>query len=140
MGSGALLYAEQYPEDVAGICLIAPFLGSRGTIKEIQDSGGLVPRGRPENPFTPDDYQRALCGRGSQPTVGMPPDHAIPSITGYGTDGTSPAPTPSSAMPLPLIGRSSRGEGQARLARVESSGPTFWSGPPQGRIPGRIRD
>ena len=40
-GLGALLYAQAYPEEVAGLLLIAPFVGSRGLITEIERAGGL---------------------------------------------------------------------------------------------------
>jgi pimeloyl-ACP methyl ester carboxylesterase len=84
-GLGALLYAERHPEDVAGICLIAPFLGNKATPKEIQDAGGLK-AWSPGEPLDPKDYQRSLwmwlknnCGdaAGQQP---------IPVYLGYGSD------------------------------------------------------
>jgi pimeloyl-ACP methyl ester carboxylesterase len=41
-GMGALLYAAQHPELVAGLVLLAPFLGTPGTIASIEAAGGLA--------------------------------------------------------------------------------------------------
>jgi pimeloyl-ACP methyl ester carboxylesterase len=40
-GYGSVSYARQYPEDIAGIVLLGPFLGDKKIIKEIRDAGGL---------------------------------------------------------------------------------------------------
>ncbi len=40
-GFGALLYAQEYPGEIDGVILLAPFLGSRGLIEEIEKGGGL---------------------------------------------------------------------------------------------------
>jgi pimeloyl-ACP methyl ester carboxylesterase len=41
-GTGALLYARDYPEGIAGIFLIAPVLGSAEITDEIRAAGGLA--------------------------------------------------------------------------------------------------
>jgi len=41
-GMGALLYAGAYPEEVDGIVLLAPFLGTPGMIEEVAQAGGLA--------------------------------------------------------------------------------------------------
>jgi pimeloyl-ACP methyl ester carboxylesterase len=41
-GMGALLYTSAYSVHVAGIFLLSPFLGTRGTIAEIATAGGLT--------------------------------------------------------------------------------------------------
>jgi pimeloyl-ACP methyl ester carboxylesterase len=41
-GLGALLYAREYPEDVAGLILFAPFLGHPPVIDEIRQAGGIA--------------------------------------------------------------------------------------------------
>jgi Serine aminopeptidase, S33 len=41
-GMGALLYASAYQQNIEGIFLIAPFLGTRGTTAEILRAGGLT--------------------------------------------------------------------------------------------------
>ena len=40
-GLGALLYARAHPDQVAGLILLAPFIGSRGLIAEVERAGGL---------------------------------------------------------------------------------------------------
>ncbi len=40
-GMGALLYANAYPGLVEGLVLLAPFLGTQGTIAEVAKAGGL---------------------------------------------------------------------------------------------------
>jgi pimeloyl-ACP methyl ester carboxylesterase len=40
-GMGALLYASAHADKLAGIVLLAPFLGTRGTVAELAKSGGL---------------------------------------------------------------------------------------------------
>lgn len=40
-GMGALLYASAQPEAVEGIVLLAPFLGTQGTVAEVTAAGGL---------------------------------------------------------------------------------------------------
>jgi pimeloyl-ACP methyl ester carboxylesterase len=42
-GLGALLYARAHPDQVAGLILLAPFIGSRGLIAEVERAGGLRP-------------------------------------------------------------------------------------------------
>ena len=41
-GMGALLYASAHAEEVEGIVLLAPFLGTKGTMAEIARAGGLA--------------------------------------------------------------------------------------------------
>lgn len=40
-GFMALAYASEYPQEVDGLCLLAPYPGSRITTNEITDAGGL---------------------------------------------------------------------------------------------------
>jgi len=40
-GLGALLYAQAHPDRIAGVLLLAPFIGSRGLIAEVERAGGL---------------------------------------------------------------------------------------------------
>lgn len=40
-GLGTLLYASEYPEEVAGVILLAPFLGDRSAIETIVEAGPL---------------------------------------------------------------------------------------------------
>jgi len=41
-GMGALLYAAAYEAEIEGVILLAPFLGTRGTIAELGRAGGLA--------------------------------------------------------------------------------------------------
>ena len=40
-GMGALAYVREHPQDIAGVILLAPFLGTRGLIAEVARAGGL---------------------------------------------------------------------------------------------------
>lgn len=40
-GLGALLYVAEYPNEIDGVILIAPFLGSSKLVEEIENAGGL---------------------------------------------------------------------------------------------------
>jgi pimeloyl-ACP methyl ester carboxylesterase len=41
-GMGALLYASSHAREVEGLVLLAPFLGTRGTVAELEKAGGLA--------------------------------------------------------------------------------------------------
>ncbi len=41
-GMGALLYADAYPSQIEGLVLLAPFLGTKGTVAEMAKAGGLA--------------------------------------------------------------------------------------------------
>jgi pimeloyl-ACP methyl ester carboxylesterase len=89
-GLGALLYAERHPEDVAGIFLMAPYLGSEKTLKEIQNAGGLR-AWSPRQPPDPDDYQRSLW-RWLKGNLVEAPANPVPIYLGYGKkDAFAPA-------------------------------------------------
>jgi pimeloyl-ACP methyl ester carboxylesterase len=55
-GMGALQYLRDYPGEIEGAILIAPFLGTRGLIAEVERAGGL-PLWHPE-PSAPGDIER----------------------------------------------------------------------------------
>jgi len=40
-GFGSLLYASQYPDEIAGVILLSPFLGNPRLVREIEEAGGL---------------------------------------------------------------------------------------------------
>jgi pimeloyl-ACP methyl ester carboxylesterase len=40
-GLGALLYAKSYPDAVAGLLLLSPFIGTRGAVAGVIDAGGF---------------------------------------------------------------------------------------------------
>ncbi len=58
-GTGAALYAQKYHDTVEGVFLIAPFLGDREVIDEINGAGG-VRLWVPVKPYKKKDYQRPL--------------------------------------------------------------------------------
>ena len=79
-GMGALLYAAAHPAAVRGLILLAPFLGTQGTIAAIQKAGGLA-AWSPENAVATAIEQRALLWL--QNATGGP--KKIPDIyLGYG--------------------------------------------------------
>ena len=61
-GTGALLYERTYPHDVAGLVLMAPFMGKPSLVREVAAAGGPVawdPGPQPVQ-LDPDNYQREL--------------------------------------------------------------------------------
>ena len=58
---GAMLYADAHPDDVDGVVLIAPYLGTQLTADEIKRAGGLARWPSPE--VKPDDMTPS-CGTG----------------------------------------------------------------------------
>lgn len=42
-GFGSLLYSQAHPQDVTGFLAIAPFLGDKGLLREIEEAGGVGP-------------------------------------------------------------------------------------------------
>ena len=61
-GTGALLYERSYPHDVAGMVLMAPFMGKPSLVREVAAAGGpaaWVP-GLPPGAVDSGDYQREL--------------------------------------------------------------------------------
>ena len=82
-GLGALLYTRQYPEDVAGVCVISPFLGDVNIIREIRDAGGV--RQWDPGEYDPDnDWQRMFWHWLKQQAEG---EHPLPRLyLGYGAE------------------------------------------------------
>lgn len=91
-GLGGLLYAQARPADLAGLVLIAPYLGERATATEIDNAGGLLRWQAPTGPLQPPQREtresrdpalwRWLQGRATQPAgAGSPPLYL-----GYGRD------------------------------------------------------
>jgi pimeloyl-ACP methyl ester carboxylesterase len=58
-GTGALLYASQHPEDLAGVILFAPYLGEDAVIDEVAAQGSLASWQPPES-VAQDDFQRRI--------------------------------------------------------------------------------
>lgn len=49
-GFGASLYAEAHPQDIAGVVLLAPFMGDGEVYREVRDAGGLAAWQFPASP------------------------------------------------------------------------------------------
>jgi pimeloyl-ACP methyl ester carboxylesterase len=58
-GTGSVLYASQYPEDLAGIVILAPYLGEGQVIDEVAAAGSLA-SWQPPKTLAPDDFQRRI--------------------------------------------------------------------------------
>jgi pimeloyl-ACP methyl ester carboxylesterase len=58
-GLGALMYTREHPDDIAGVCLISPFLGYAKIIKEITAAGGVA-NWQPGEYDPKSDWQRML--------------------------------------------------------------------------------
>lgn len=56
-GLGSILYARDHPEEVAGVVLLAPFLGTDEVVDEVEAAGGLS-RWTPREPLTERDLRR----------------------------------------------------------------------------------
>jgi pimeloyl-ACP methyl ester carboxylesterase len=81
-GMGALLYASARAAPVEGVVLLAPFLGTQGTVAEVAAAGGLA-AWSPEGSAATDAERRMLLWL--QDFVANPP--AAPAIyLGYGRD------------------------------------------------------
>ena len=60
-GMGALLYDQQYPEQMDGLLLLSPYLGDDAIHREIRNAGGLAAwQPGPPEPVGPDTFQREL--------------------------------------------------------------------------------
>lgn len=62
-GFGALLYAQAHPQEVQGVIALAPYLGPRPLLKEIEAAGGAAAwaaSGAAERAEAPDAAERAL--------------------------------------------------------------------------------
>lgn len=58
-GLGSLLYIREQPQDIQGVCLIAPFLGDKKILREIEGAGGVLDWA-PGTYDPDDDWQRML--------------------------------------------------------------------------------
>jgi pimeloyl-ACP methyl ester carboxylesterase len=82
---GSMLYADAHPDDVESLLLIAPYLGSRLSAKEIEVAGGLATWQSPNLPSEGDidlTLWRWLQAQTSPATAGK----KLPLFLGYGDD------------------------------------------------------
>ncbi len=82
-GLGAIMYAHEHPGEITGIVAIAPYLGEKNVIAEIEAAGGLS-RWQPKQPLADDDFQRRLWLAIKAERFGQP--GRVPLVLGYGTD------------------------------------------------------
>ncbi|PKN71059.1 MAG: alpha/beta hydrolase [Deltaproteobacteria bacterium HGW-Deltaproteobacteria-12] len=80
-GLGALLYLMERPQDITGVYLIAPFLGSQSILAEIEEAGG-VRQWNPGHYVAADNWQRMLW-HWMKTTLADSPDKIV--YLGYGT-------------------------------------------------------
>jgi pimeloyl-ACP methyl ester carboxylesterase len=81
-GLGALLYLMEHPEDLAGIYLIAPFLGTQTILEEIKTAGG-VKQWEP-GPYTAEEDWQRMLWHWMKTTIADNPDKIV--YLGYGID------------------------------------------------------
>jgi pimeloyl-ACP methyl ester carboxylesterase len=81
-GLGSLLYLMERPQDIAGVYLISPFLGTQSILDEIKAAGG-VRRWDPGSFIAEEDWERMLW-RWMKTTIADHPDKIV--YLGYGTD------------------------------------------------------
>jgi len=79
---GAMLYADAHPDDVDGVVLIAPYLGTQLTAKEIKTAGGLARWPSPE--VTPGDIDTILWHWLQGQTSAASSVKKLPLFLGYG--------------------------------------------------------
>lgn len=85
-GFGALIHEEMQPGSVAGIVVLAPYLGERRISSDIQAAGGLQAWQAPAGPLPLEQMETRLwrwlqANAGAQPAVGKPALYL-----GYGTE------------------------------------------------------
>lgn len=82
-GYGSLLYAKRHGTEISGMFLMAPFLGNRSLIAEVQRAGGLA--AWQPGQVSPADYDRRLWAwlKGYAPAPGAGEERP-PLVIGYG--------------------------------------------------------
>ncbi len=85
-GLGALLYADAHPEDVAGLLLLAPYLGDDRTAQSVVAAGGLMRWQPPAGPPPDGDAEISIAAwRSAQGLLrGAAEGSATPMSLGYG--------------------------------------------------------
>ncbi len=81
-GLGSLLYLMERPEDIAGVYLISPYLGTQSFLEEIEFAGG-VRQWDPGHYKAEEDWQRMLW-HWMKTTIADNPDKIV--YLGYGSD------------------------------------------------------
>ena len=68
-GMGALLYAQAYPDAVAGLLLMAPFIGTRGVVAEVIEAGGFESWQPPAGDGATDEHLLLEWLKSSRPEI-----------------------------------------------------------------------
>jgi len=84
-GVGAMLYADAHPDDVDGVVLLAPYLGTQLTAKEVRVAGGLA-RWPAPLPAGDANVDPILWRWLQRQTTSAPGAKALPLFLGYGLD------------------------------------------------------
>jgi pimeloyl-ACP methyl ester carboxylesterase len=82
---GAMLYADEHPQALDGVVLLAPFLGTRLTALEIENAGGLARWPAPERRVDEEIDQRLWRWLKGQ-TDAASGERRLPIFQGYGVD------------------------------------------------------
>lgn len=82
---GAMLYADEHPGELDGVVLLAPFLGSRLNVLDIENAGGLS-RWVASPPSPDEEVDRRLWRWLKGQTDPAEPVRKIPIYQGYGVD------------------------------------------------------
>lgn len=81
-GFGSLIYSSEYPDDITGMVVLAPYLGGVDVIAEIEAAGGLE-RWRPGPGFEQDPHRKLWAWLKKY----AEPDNGLPQLyLGYGRD------------------------------------------------------
>ena len=84
-GFGGLIYAQEHPEDIAGVVALAPYLGAPKISDEVGKAGGLIRWSAPENPSADERSQRETALWTSLKRYGVPTATTLPQLwLGYG--------------------------------------------------------
>lgn len=90
-GLGALIYADEHPQDVAGTLLLAPYLGEPEATREVAAAGGLLHWPAPVGPLPDTAFDRRLW-RSLQTRLRAGRTGDSPVFLGYGLqDRLSPS-------------------------------------------------
>ena len=81
-GFGAITYVHEHPGEISGIVALAPYLGEKSVVREIEAAGGLD-RWQPRQPLADDDFQRRLWLAIRAERFDAP--GRVPLVLGYGT-------------------------------------------------------
>ncbi len=80
-GFGAITYVHEHPGEISGIVALAPYLGKKDVVREIESAGGLD-RWQPKQPLAADDFERQLWLAIRAERFDAP--GRVPLVLGYG--------------------------------------------------------